>query len=126
MAKLTNKEIIEKVGMLGEISNRKLPVKVSYAIGKNISKIESELKHYNKEREKIVDKYCEKDEEGNFKIENGNYVIKENEIENWNKDMKDLQEIVVEIDVHTFSIDMLNGYDMTASEMMCIDFMIEE
>ena len=28
MAKLTNKEIIEKVGMLGEISNRKLPVKV--------------------------------------------------------------------------------------------------
>lgn len=126
MAKLTNKEIIEKVGMLGEISNRKLPVKVSYAIGKNISKIESELKHYNKERENIVDKYCEKDEDGNFKIENGNYVIKENEIENWNKDMKDLQEIIVEIDVHTFSIDMLNGYDMTASEMMCIDFMIEE
>ena len=126
MAKLTNKEIIEKVGMLGEISNRKLPVKVSYAIGKNISKIESELKHYNKEREKIVDKYCEKDEEGNFKIENGNYVIKENEIENWNKDMKDLQEIVVEIEAHKFNIDLLNGYDMTASEMMCIDFMIEE
>ena len=70
MAKLKNKEIIEKIGMLGEISNRKLPVKVSYAIGKNISKIESELKHYNKEREKIVDKYCEKDEECNFKIEN--------------------------------------------------------
>lgn len=126
MAKLTNKEIIEKVGMLGEISNRKLPVKVSYAIGKNISKIESELKHYNKEREKIVDKYCGKDEEGNFKIENGNYVIKENEIENWNKDMKDLQEIVVEIETHKFNIDLLNGYDMTASEMMCIDFMIEE
>ena len=40
--------------------------------------------------------------------------------------MKDLQEIVVEIDVHTFSIDMLNGYYMTAREMMCIDFMIEE
>lgn len=124
MAKLTNKEIIEKVSMLGEISNRKLPVKVSYAIGKNISKIESELKHYNKEREKIVDKYCEKDEEGNLKIENGNYVIKENEIENWNKDMKDLQEIVVEIEVHTFNIELLNGYDMSPNEMMCIDFML--
>lgn len=126
MAKLTNKEILDKVNMLGDISNRKLPVKVSYALAKNISKIENELKHYNNERTKIVDKYCERDEKDNLKIENGNYVIKEDEIENWNKDMKDLQDIVVEIDVHTFRLEELNGYDMTASEMMCIDFMIEE
>lgn len=126
MAKLTNKEIIEKVGMLGGISDRKLPVKVSYAIAKNISKIESELKHYNKEREKIVDKYCEKDEEGNLKIEDGNYAIKKEEKENWNKDMNDLQEIVVEIDAHTFNMDLLTGYDMSPNEMMCIDFMLEE
>lgn len=126
MAKLTNKEILDKVNMLGDISNRKLPVKVSYALAKNISKIESELKHYNNERVKIVDKYCERDEENNLKIENGNYVIKEDEIENWNKDMKDLQDIEIEFDVHKFNIELLNGYDMTASEMMCIDFMIEE
>lgn len=126
MVKLTNKEIIEKVGMLGEISNRKLPVKVSYAIGKNIGKIESELKHYNKERQKILEECCLKDEDGNLKVEDGNYAIDSNKLEQWNKDIQDLQEIIVEIDVHTFSIDMLNGYDMTASEMMCIDFMIEE
>ena len=126
MSKLTNKEILEKVGMLGEISRKTLPVKVSYAIGKNIGKIESELKHYNNEREKIVDKYCEKDEKGKLKIENGNYVIKDDEKENWNKDMKILQDIEVEFDVHKFKLEELNGYDMTASEMMCIDFMIEE
>lgn len=126
MAKLTNKEILDKVNILGDISNRKLPVKVSYALAKNISKIESELKHYNNERVKIVDKYCERDEENNLKIENGNYVVKEDEIENWNKDMKDLQDIEIEFDVHKFNIELLNGYDMTASEMMCIDFMIEE
>ena len=126
MLKLTNKEILEKVGMLGEISRKTLPVKVSYAIGKNIGKIESELKHYNNEREKIVDKYCEKDEKGKLKIENGNYVIKDDEKENWNKDMKILQDIEVEFDVYKFKLEELNGYDMTASEMMCIDFMIEE
>lgn len=126
MAKLTNKEILEKVGMLGGISGKSLPVKVSYAIGKNIGKIEGELKHYNKEREKIVDKYCEKDEEGNLKIEDGNYVIKEGEKENWNMDMKELQDIEVEIDAYTFKLEELNGYDMTPSELICIDFMIGE
>ncbi|WP_024613660.1 hypothetical protein [Clostridium sp. Ade.TY] len=126
MAKLTNKEIIEKVGMLGEISNRKLPVKVSYAIGKNISKIESELKHYNKGREKILDECCLKDEDGNLKIEDGNYSIDPEKMDKWNKDMKDLQDIEVEIDVHKFKLDLLNGYDMSPSEMMSIDFMLEE
>lgn len=126
MAKLTNKEILDKVNVLGNISNRNLPVRVSYALAKNISKIENELKHYNNERAKIIERYCEKDEEGNSKIENGNYVIKKDEIENWNKDMKDLQDIENEFDVHKFNLELLNGYDMTANEMMCIDFMIEE
>ena len=67
MVKLTNKEILEKVNVLGEVSSRKLPVKVSYAIGKNISKVERELKHYNKERQKLIEEYCLKEEDGTLK-----------------------------------------------------------
>ena len=126
MSKLTNKEILNKIDMLGEISNKKLPVKVSYAIAKNIAKIESELKHYNKEREKILEEYCLKDETGNLKVENGNYSIDPEKIDQWNKDIQDLNNIVIELDINKFNLDLLNGYDMTASEMMCIDFMIEE
>ena len=37
MAKLTNKEILDKVNILGDISNRKLPVKVSYALAKKVN-----------------------------------------------------------------------------------------
>lgn len=126
MAKLTNREILEKVGMLGELSNRKLPVKASYAIAKNISKVEKELKHYNTEREKILKECCLKDEEGNLKIEDGNYAIDPDKMGKWNKDMNDLQDIEIEIDVHTFKLEELTGYDMTPSELMVIDFMIKE
>ena len=126
MVKLTNKEILEKVGILGEISNRKLPVKVSYAIGKNISKVERELKHYNKERQKLIEEYCLKEEEGTLKITDGNYDIDPERLEDFNKEIDELQEIEVEMDIHKFNIELLNNYEMSPGELMCIDFMIEE
>ncbi|EHK2402035.1 DUF1617 family protein [Clostridium perfringens] len=126
MVKMTNKEILEKVNVLGEISLRKLPVKVSYAIGKNISKVERELKHYNKERQKLIEEYCLKEDDGTLKITEGNYDIDPERLEYFNKEINELQEIEVEMDIHKFNIELLNGYEMSPGELMCIDFMIEE
>ncbi|HAT4339395.1 TPA: DUF1617 family protein [Clostridium perfringens] len=126
MVKMTNKEILEKVNVLGEITARKLPVKVSYAIGKNISKVERELKLYNKERQKLIEEYCLKEDDGTLKITEGNYDIDPKRLEDFNKEINELQEIEVEIDIHKFNIELLNGYEMSPGELMCIDFMIEE
>ena len=126
MVKLTNKEILEKVNVLGEISSRKLPVKVSYAIAKNIDKVERELKHYNKERKKLIEEYCLKEDNGTLKITDGNYDIAPERLEDFNKEINELQEIEVEMDIHKFNIELLNGYEMSPGELMCIDFMIEE
>ncbi|WP_415330903.1 hypothetical protein [Clostridium perfringens] len=126
MVKMTNKEILEKVNVLGELTARKLPVKVSYAIGKNISKVERELKHYNKERQKLIEEYCLKEDDGTLKITEGNYDIDPKRLEDFNKEINELQEIEVEIDIHKFNIELLDGYEMSPGELMCIDFMIEE
>ncbi|MDC4243481.1 hypothetical protein [Clostridium perfringens] len=126
MVKMTNKEILEKVNVLGEVSSRKLPVKASYAIGKNITKVERELKHYNKERQKLIEEYCLKEDDGTLKITDGNYDIDPARLKDFNKEIDELQEIEVEMDIHKFNIELLNGYEMTASEMMCIDFMLED
>ena len=55
--KLTNRRILNDANFLAALIQRQFPVRVSYAISKNISKIESELNLYNKERQKIIDKY---------------------------------------------------------------------
>ena len=68
--KLTNRKIVNDANLLGNLTHKQLPIKVSYAIAKNISKIEKELEIYNKERQKLIDKYCLKDEEGNLIDEN--------------------------------------------------------
>ncbi|MGL5559199.1 MAG: DUF1617 family protein [Paraclostridium dentum] len=127
--KLTNRKIVNDSNFLGTLTNMQLPIKVSYAIAKNVSKIEKELELYNKEKQKLIDKYCIKDEKGNNKIdENNQFKIADENLDDWNKSINELLDIEIEIDTHKFNInDLLNSnLDMTPSELMLIDYMIEE
>lgn len=127
--KLTNRQIVNDANFLGTLTNKQLPIKVSYAIAKNVSKIEKELEIYSKEKQKLVDKYCIKDENGNNKIDENNQLkIADENLDDWNKSINELLDIEIEIDIHKFNInDLLNSnLDMTPSELMLIDYMIEE
>ena len=127
--KLTNRRIVNDATFLSNLANKQLPIRVSYAIAKNVSKIESELEVFNAERQKLLDQYCVKDEEGKNKIDENNQLRIDGEhLESWSKDLEELLDIEVEIDMHKFNInDLLNSNcEMTASELMLIDYMIED
>lgn len=127
--KITNRRIVMDSNLLGSLTQKKFPIKVSYALAKNFSKIEKELEIYDTERQKLVDKYCVKDENGENKIDKDNNLsLDEKYSDDWNKDLNELLDIEIEIDIHKFNInDLLNsGCEMTASELMIIDYMIED
>lgn len=127
--KLTNRKILNDANFLGALTNKQLPIKVSYAIAKNVSKIEKELEIYNKERQKLVYQYCIKDEKGNNKIDENNQLkIADENLDDWNKAINELLDIEINIDIHKFNKnDLLNSNcNMTPSEIILIDYMIEE
>lgn len=127
--KLTNERILNDANGLGQLTQIKLPIKVSYAIAKNIAKIQSVLKIYNDEKQKLIDQYSIKGEDGKNLIgEDNKITIQKEFLADWSKDIKELNEIENEIDIHKFNINSLeNGnYEMSAGEIMLIDYMIEE
>ena len=84
---LSNEKIVNTINTLGGLSNAKLPVKVAYAITKNINKINVELEAYNEERAKLINKYGERDEKGKLNVnENGIIPLKEEHIEDYNRE----------------------------------------
>ncbi|WP_040192086.1 hypothetical protein [Clostridium culturomicium] len=119
--KLSNSKILNSTGALSKISQMELPIKVSYAVAKNIDKIESELKVYNAEKQKLIDKYTVKDEHGNLKIS-------EEHQEAWTRDIEALVEIEVDIDIHKFSVEEFinSNCNISPGELMAIDYMIED
>lgn len=127
--KITNRKIVNDAMLLGSLAQKQLPIKISYAIAKNVSKIENELKIYNDERQKLLDKYCIKDEKGKNKIDENNQLkISDENLDDWNKSINELLDIEINIDIHKFNKeDLLNSNcEMTPSELMLIDYMIEE
>lgn len=126
---LSNERIVNTINALGKLNNTQLPIKVAYAISKNVNKIESELKIYNTERVKLIEKYGVKDEEGKLKAdEYGNINIREDYKEEWNKDIKELLSIENEIDIHMIQLDDLlnSNYNISPAELTAIDFMIND
>ena len=125
--KLTNERILNDSTRLASIAQKELPIKVSYAIAKNLAKLEAELKIYNSEREKLIEKYSIKDENGKTVADENNQIKLQPELlSDWNKDIQELLAIENEIEIHKFSIEALNGYSMSPSDLMLIDYMIEE
>ena len=129
MGKVSNEKLVNSAGVLSSLSTIQLPIKVSYAISKNIGKIEAELKVYNSERQKLIEKYSVKDEEGKTKVdENGTINIQEGFLNDWNKEQRELLSIENDIDVHLVPInDLLNCMcNITPSELIAIDYLIKE
>lgn len=128
-ASLSNERIVNTINTLGKLNNAQLPIKVAYAVSKNVNKIESELKVYNTEKAKLIDKYGVKDEEGKLIAdEYGNVNIKEEHREDWNRDIKELLSIENEIDIHMIQLDDLlnSNYNISPAELTAIDFMIND
>lgn len=123
--KLSNRRILEDRDILAEISRKQLPIKVSYAVAKNLSKINHELKIYDEERKKLIDKYAEKDEKGKVLADKKGQVQFRDKA-GWDKDINELMDIENEVEIHTFSMDLLNNFNISPGELMAMDYMIEE
>ena len=123
--KISNERLVNSVGVLSKLTNLELPIILFYDISKKITKIDVELKAYNMERGKLLNKYGEKDEEGKLKLsEKGEVNILDRE--NFNKDVAELLKCESEIDIHLIDLESIDtDIKITPGELMVIDYMFK-
>lgn len=129
MFKMTNREIQRKVQVLSNISNKQLPVIVSYAIAKNINYINKELKIFEDEKMRIIKEYAIKDEQGNPKIrENNTYEFIEGKEDECNSKYNELLDIEVDLELRQINVNDLfsSNTNFTPGELVELDFMLKE
>lgn len=128
MTKVTNRELESKVSTLRKLSNMKLPVKISYAIAKNIKEIDKELNIFLEEKMKLIKEYALKDEHGNPKVKDNQYIFPDGKEEECNSKYAELLDIEVELNLREVNADDLinSEVELTANELMEIEFMLNE
>lgn len=123
-------EIKNRHQALCMLGSRKFPIKLSYAIGKNILKLQEETDFIEKARVKLVEQYAEKEEDGSCKIVDGHYELGENE-QKLNEEFMEFMNSEVEVAVYTVPEAILETmedvrYDaLTPAELIALDFMLE-
>ena len=77
--KLRNSQIISFLNTYAAIKTKKLPVKLGYAIKKNVSAVTAASEAYSAERNELLEHYAQKGENGQFLVNDGCYVIPDQE-----------------------------------------------
>lgn len=123
-----------KLGLLENILNsfvvlseKQLPIKVSYKLSKLIKLLSKEYGIFEESRLKLVNIYGEKDEKGELKVrENGLADIIEDKRNDFNRDYNDLINLEIEIEFDQFSIDDFGDISIAPKDLINIGLFIKD
>ena len=136
--KRTIAEINTDYALLVSLANKRLPVKLAYAISKNITKLEPEHRTAETERIKLCERYAKKDENGEYILTKSvidgqqvsGYVIEDQE--EFARQLAELMAIETEIEPMKVPVSVLDQLDsdrydpLTPAQIMSLDWMMEE
>lgn len=121
-----NVDMMNSVDVLKKISQLDLPLKLSYKLAKNIMSIDAELTIINAHKQKLIDKYGEKDTEGNL-ITDERGQIRILDIDGWTMEYSELENLEVDVSINLISEEELlncNNINLTPSEIIAISYML--
>ena len=126
MITLTLNDIFNAVPALREISTKEFPGSVTFKIARLIRELDKEIQLFEEERNKIANKYGEKDENGNLVIqEGGNIKILDNKIQDCNEELQALFNTQVEINANKLPVDIFDSIEMTPTQAMNLEAIVD-
>ena len=129
---MKSSEVLQTIANLMPVSEKSLPVKLSYAISVNLGRLQKVAEDIGTARRKLLEKYSELDEEGKPVIKDGHYQIKDGEMPDLQKEMDQLMEEENEIDIRKVDMAIIDQCDsprcdmLSAKDIMAIDFMLNK
>lgn len=120
-------EVLELQNLYASIANVKLPLKTTYKFTRLMKCAEEEISFYQEKFREIVEEYGVK-EEGEYKLtpDGQSIVIVPGKEVECNNKLAELRNLDVQIDGIRFSIEELEGIDVSISELSCLMSLIED
>ena len=130
-------EVLVRAEQMNLMAQKNLPIKLSYAIGKNRDRFMEEYRRYDEERKKLCENYAEKDKDGKPVIDGNNYKLTDEARAELDKALEEFRSTTeVDIEVYKCSksmdelieeIDGSSRYDtLSANDLKVLDFLLEE
>lgn len=120
-------EVLELQNLYNSIANIKLPLKTTYKFTRLMKRAEEEIAFYQEKFREIIEEYGIK-ENGEYKFtpDGQSIVITPGKEIECNIKLTELRNLDVLIDGIKFSIEELEGIDISISELSCLMSLIED
>ena len=126
MIKLSLNDILNSSETFNAIMGQSFKGSLAFKIARLARELDKEMTTFNTERQKILEKYCIKDENGQLKTnENGTVQVEPDKINEFNEEFTSLLETEVEINAEKLPIDSIDSFDITPQQMLTIEKMFE-
>lgn len=121
-------EILKFENFYSKIKGKNLPIRTAYKLTKFFNKVDEEIKFFQTRIKEICETYGERDENNNFiPLEGGAGIkVKEDKIEDCQKEIYDLSNLEVEIPAISISLEELEGLELSIEELYPILSFIKE
>lgn len=121
-------EILDLQNLYNSIATIKLPLKTTYKFTKLMRRAEEEINFYQEKFREIVEEYGAKDEDGQYKLspDGMSVVIIPGKEAECNSKLIELRNLEVEINDIKFTIEELDGLNISISELGCLMPLIED
>ena len=125
---LTCMQLVDAYNTVKELSEQKLPFKLSLLVSRNLAALQKEYDFYMEQERKFVVEYLIIDQDsGEIKqIQPGVFAIQDGKYEECMKAREALDNFTINIEIRKIPISMLEPFEFTPAQLLAIDFMIEE
>lgn len=125
MIEVKLKDILN-IEILNEISTKKFKARAAYHFARIMRAINEEYDLFQKEREKLINKYGAKDENGQLIIANdGTITIDKQNIENFNREINELIETNIQLNVELLNLEDIEDEYFTPQQMNILSLFIK-
>lgn len=125
---MTMRELVNFNSSFTKLAMASLPAKTAYKVAKIQKLVAAELEYYDEQYRALLDEYVQKEENGEYKVdrERNQLILIEGTAEIFDKAFQDLNEVVVEINLPTVSIDELENVEFSPMELVNLLPIIED
>ena len=125
---LTCMQMIDAYNTIKDLSEQKLPFKLSLLVSRNLAALQKEYDFYMEQERKFVLEYLIIDQDsGEIKqIQPGVFAIQDGKYEECMKAREALDNFIINIEIRKIPISMLEPFEFTPAQLLAINFMIEE
>ena len=127
MIKVSLNDILNSTDTFQKIMQQSFKGSLAFKIARLVRELSKEIETFNGQRQKILNEYCIKDENGNLKqFENGNVQVIPEKLDSFNTEFNGLLATEIEVNADKLPIDSIDSFDITPQEMLTIEMFFED